>query len=52
MKELIRHILREHTREIDEAGKPKWTIEILKQVASQYKTKNICTRYLRVGQNG
>lgn len=36
MKQLIRHILREHTREISE----KWKDEDLEKLASQFKTKN------------
>jgi hypothetical protein len=39
MKELIRHIIREHTKEIGEVGKPnKWTDEKLKDEALKYNT--------------
>ncbi len=40
MKELIRHILREHTREIGEQNKPRgyWTIEKVLELASKYET--------------
>ena len=36
MKDLIRNILREHTRDIGEGGKPKWTIDLLKQVKDSH----------------
>ncbi len=40
MKQLIRDILREHTREIGEQNKPKgyWTLEKVLELASKYET--------------
>ena len=39
MKELIRHILREHTKEIGEQRIPKWNLENLKKEALKYNTE-------------
>lgn len=40
MKELIRHILREHNREISEQRKPKWSKEIIQKIADKYEYPN------------
>jgi hypothetical protein len=40
MKQLIRHILREHTREIGEVGKAKWTKEMVMNLAKDYTQMN------------
>jgi hypothetical protein len=39
MKELIRHILREHTKEIGEQRIPQWNLENLKKEALKYNTE-------------
>jgi hypothetical protein len=40
MKELIRHILREHTGQINEVGSPKWTKEMIIDLAKNYTRMN------------
>ncbi len=40
MKELIRHIIREHTKEIGEQKTRKWDKETVQQIANKYEFRN------------